>query len=665
MYNLSINQKKLIEFFILAFLFLSLNFIGKQNYILFNNIIEIMTVILGFTLIVVSINTIKTGENNYFHILAIIFGFVSIINLFYILLSGYYNRGIQLNIFDEYYECVMLIISFNYINKKIYWHKMLYLHIIIAIFIVLGIIGFNFIIINSMDKYFLTLLYQISKGLLAICFTVTFLSIMKCKVNVLNNNKYGLLMAVVFEILSCISFIIYGNVYGAGNILGNLFKLIACYYAFKATLKGIIIDPYTNLFEKFENKAYELENVNEKLYEANHKIQNIEKLNERFINLIPDGLLIVRDRKIESANKRFLDMLEIDNENELKNKLFIEILDKQYHGIFLNRINSPDKGVLERQQEYEFVWKNRKKWVETTSLIVNDEDGEYIISAIRNIEDRKKAEEAVQLLELKRKEENMKNDFFANISHELRTPINVIYSALQVENNYLEDDSAKKLILKYNKIIRQNCLRLMRLINNIIDITKIETSFFKPNCKIENIVSVVEDITMSIIEYAESKKIKLIFDTEVEEAYVSCDSDLIERIMLNLLSNAVKYGKENGGIEVYICKSSENSISISVKDDGIGIPDEMKVKIFDRFLKVDNSLSRRTEGSGIGLSLVKQLVEIHKGTITCNSKLNEGSEFEVIFPTVEYSINTPNTEEINQPKNAIKPTEIEFSDIYY
>ncbi len=667
MYNLSINQKKVIECFLLILLCLSLNFIGKQNYTLFHNIIETTTTILGLTLMLVSLNIIKTSNNNYFHILAIILGFGSIINLFCIVLSNYYNRGIQLSIFAEYYECVMLNISFKYINKEIEWNKILCINIIIMLFTILGIVGFDFVIINYIDKYALTLFQQVSKGILTICFSIILLSIIKCKGNVLNDNKYDLLMAVLFEILSCLLLTLYGHIYEVSNVLEDLFKLMAYYYAFKTMLKGIVIDPYTNLFKKFENKTYELESANEKLHEANHKVQNVEKLNERFINLIPDGLLIVRDRKIESANRRFLDMLEIENENELKNKWFIEILDKEYHGIFLNRINSTDKSTLEKQQEYEFVWENRKKWVETTSLIVNDGDGEYIISAIRNIEDRKKAEEAVQLLELKKKEENMKNDFFANISHELRTPINVIYSALQVENNCLHDDSAKELIFKYNKIIRQNCLRLMRLINNIIDITRIETSFFRPNYHIENIVSVVEDITMSIIEYAESKKIKLIFDTEVEEAYVSCDSDLIERIMLNLLSNAVKYGKENGNIEVYICKSSENNISISVKDDGIGIPDEMKVKIFDRFLKVDNSLSRRTEGSGIGLSLVKQLVEIHRGTITCKSKLNEGSKFEIILPTVEYLQNASDIEgsNINHSENAIKSTEIEFSDIYY
>nr|WP_157228416.1 HAMP domain-containing sensor histidine kinase [Clostridium saccharoperbutylacetonicum] len=414
------------------------------------------------------------------------------------------------------------------------------------------------------------------------------------------------------------------------------------------------------------NKSQELEIANKKIDKISHKAANIEKLNDKFINLIPDGIIIIRDKKIESVNDRLLNMFDINDELEVEKADFDKILDSSQLDIFMSRINSMDSRILEKPQEYEIKWDGMKKWVEVKSLIANDERGEYIISAIRNIEDRKKVEEAEKLLELKNKEESLKNDFFANISHELRTPINVIYSALQVQNGYLKKDNCNENVLKYNLIIKQNCLRLMRLINNIIDITRIESSFFIPNYKIENIVYLVEEITMSIAVYVKSKNIKLIFDTEVEEAYVNCDSNLIERIMLNVLSNAVKYGKEGGNIFVNIYKDGENNILISVKDDGMGIPSDMQANIFERFSKVDNSISRKIEGSGIGLSLVKQLVEIQQGTIVCESELNVGSEFKITFPTVEYSLeDVTDEEQLNcYSNNAIETAEIEFSDIY-
>lgn len=258
-----------------------------------------------------------------------------------------------------------------------------------------------------------------------------------------------------------------------------------------------------------------------------------------------------------------------------------------------------------------------------------------------------------------------RNELFTNISHELRTPINVIYSVLQMQMNYYDNLSIED-ITKYNKIIKQNCLRLIRLVNNIIDLSRIEAGFFKPLFAVENIISTIENITLSITTYAENKKINVVFDTEMEELYCNCDSNLIERVMLNLLSNSVKCGRENGTIKVCIYKTDSHNVTISVEDDGIGIPDEMQKKIFERFQKVDSSLSRQNEGSGIGLSLVKSLVEIQGGTVICKSKLNVGTEFLITFPIYNEDNNLASSMEnhILYEKNSTEKVNIEFSDIY-
>lgn len=257
-----------------------------------------------------------------------------------------------------------------------------------------------------------------------------------------------------------------------------------------------------------------------------------------------------------------------------------------------------------------------------------------------------------------------RNEFFTNISHELRTPLNVIYSVLQMEMNYYDNLSIEN-IEKYNKIIKLNCLRLIKLVNNIIDISRIDAGFFKPLYTVENIINVIENITMSIKAYVENKKMNLVFDTEMEELYCNCDSNLIERIMLNLLSNAVKYGIEKGTIRVLIYRDDCN-VFISVKDNGIGIPEEMQKKIFERFQKVDTSLSRQSEGSGIGLSLVKSLVEIQGGTIICNSKIEEGTEFLLTLPLGrgEDSLNSEIEKHVLYEKDNNEIVNIEFSDIY-
>ncbi|MVX66036.1 PAS domain S-box protein [Clostridium chromiireducens] len=674
MYKFPINRKKVIEFLHIASMCIFLYLFSKQSYVTFHTIIEIITVVLGLTLMLIALGTTKICDNNYFHVLAIIFGFIGVIDLFHVLtykgISAFNNdsnMSVQLSILGTYYECIMLTLSSIYINKKLNFNKVFILNFAIVIFGLSSIIIVDIFPNCYIEGTGLTFFHEISEYIFSLCFLSILFRIIKSKIEIVKENKVDLIMASIFQMTSFLLFTSYNDIYGGISLVGHLFKILAYYYGFKVIFKCIVVNPYSILFKKLNHKVSELESVNKNLIKANQKAHTIEQLHEKFINFIPDGILVVREKKIESANKRFLNMLEINDDKKLLNMNFIDIIDSSYLEIFQSRVNNMDKHILEKPQQYEFIWENKRKWFEVTSLIVNDESGEYLISTIRDIEDRKKAEEAEQLLKLKIKEETMKDEFFANMSHELRTPINVIYSALQVENNYLKNENINQPIIKYNKIIRQNCLRLIRLINNIIDTTRIETSFFKPNYNIENIVSIVEDITMSIVEYVESKKISLIFDTEIEEAYVKCDSDLIERIMLNILSNAVKYGKEGGNIEVYIHQSSEDNISILIKDDGIGIADEMKNKIFDRFLKVDTSLSRKTEGSGIGLSLVKQLVEMHNGTITFESELNCGTEFKVTFPVVEYTLEACATIEkpITYQKNIIESAEIEFSDIYY
>lgn len=271
----------------------------------------------------------------------------------------------------------------------------------------------------------------------------------------------------------------------------------------------------------------------------------------------------------------------------------------------------------------------------------------------------------LEKINLKLKEyEKLRTDFFANISHELKTPINVIFCAEQIidfslKQNQCNDDNLNK----YLKMIKQNSYRLTRLIGNLIDITKIDDLNFEVKLINADIIQVVEDITMSVAAFVEDKGISLIFDTEVEEKVIAFDPNQIERVILNLLSNAIKFTDKAGEIFVSIYLE-DNNVCLSVKDTGIGIPENMLNSIFDRFIQVDNALPKNHEGSGIGLSLVKSLVEMHNGSINVKSKLGEGSEFIVSLP----DITIPNSEQAldstNMENDYIKKINIEFSDIY-
>jgi two-component system, OmpR family, phosphate regulon sensor histidine kinase PhoR len=277
-------------------------------------------------------------------------------------------------------------------------------------------------------------------------------------------------------------------------------------------------------------------------------------------------------------------------------------------------------------------------------------------------------EENTVLLSKIKEYEELRNVFFANLSHELRTPLNVIFSAQQMMDFIISKQSCedcKHQISKYNKIVKQNCYRLIRLIGNLIDITKIDAKYFEVNKKNCDIVSIVGSITQSVSDYIKDKHIELLFSSELEKRVIAFDPDKVERIMLNLLSNAVKFTAKKGQINVKI-KLVDGYVAISVIDNGIGISKEMQGTIFERFIQADKSITRNREGSGIGLSLVKSLVDLHQGRISLTSEQGKGSEFVVMLPdeTLPLEDSVACTYDSNDQDNDIERINIEFSDIY-
>lgn len=258
--------------------------------------------------------------------------------------------------------------------------------------------------------------------------------------------------------------------------------------------------------------------------------------------------------------------------------------------------------------------------------------------------------------------DKVKTEFFANISHELKTPLNVILASTQLLDLYNSKENYNNIhekIEKTSSTIKQNIFRLSRLINNIIDITRVDTGYLELQLTNHNIVSLVEEITMSVVDYFENKGISINFDTEIEEKIIALDREKIERVMLNLLSNSVKFTNSGGKIMVKVC-DGDDFVAISVQDTGIGIPIEKQDIIFERFRQVDKSFSRNNEGSGIGLSLVKSLVELHGGSVTVKSIYGKGSEFIITLPVIQME---GDKEDSIIESFCEKKKEIEFSDI--
>ena len=246
---------------------------------------------------------------------------------------------------------------------------------------------------------------------------------------------------------------------------------------------------------------------------------------------------------------------------------------------------------------------------------------------------RKEMEKNEQLFKKVLSLEQNKNNYFVNLSHELRTPLNVLSSINQLIKEFTKKDNfiTPEKLSYYMGIMDRNCSRLLSLINNLIDHTKIENNSYIINKKDEDIVYLVEETVLDMKDYIEEKGLELIFDTDVEEKVIRCDKIDIERCIINLVGNAVKFTSEGGLIEVLL-QDLDDKVKIIVKDNGIGISEENQKVIFDRFNQVVDESSEQKGGSGLGLTITKQLITLHNGEIYVESEVGVGSEFIIILP---------------------------------
>ena len=274
-----------------------------------------------------------------------------------------------------------------------------------------------------------------------------------------------------------------------------------------------------------------------------------------------------------------------------------------------------------------------------------------VLYSIRRYElNRAKLANQVKLDEVKLKEreetDRMKSRFFANISHEFRTPLTLIKGpAERISRNSSGEETEKQ-----TDVIKRNADRLLGLINQLLDLSKLEAGKLELKASKQNIVSFVKGITMSFESVAEGKDIALKVIPDKEQIELYFDKEKMTKIMTNLLSNAFKFTPDGGQITVSL-NEYDNIIRVKVRDTGIGISNEELPKLFDRFYQVDSSQTREHEGTGIGLALTKELVELHHGTISVDSKLNEGTKFTIELPLGRKHLKD---EEIVQAEDPVK-----------
>lgn len=231
-----------------------------------------------------------------------------------------------------------------------------------------------------------------------------------------------------------------------------------------------------------------------------------------------------------------------------------------------------------------------------------------------------KAKSDIEYLERLQK---MRSQFLANVSHELRTPIFAIQGYLEtLLNGALDDPEVNKHFLQKAE---NHTVNLSNLLNDLIDISMIESGEMRMSYRYFDINSFIRNIILEFTSLAEEKGLKLVFSNGKEDLLVFGDKEKLKQVFVNLVQNAIKY-TDTGIIEV-ITVEDKKFVNVIVKDTGIGIPQEDLKRIFERFYRVDKARSRSVGGTGLGLAIAKHIVEAHNSVIEVSSVLNEGTQF--------------------------------------
>ncbi|PRR83435.1 sensor histidine kinase [Clostridium vincentii] len=395
------------------------------------------------------------------------------------------------------------------------------------------------------------------------------------------------------------------------------------------TLEKLLNSPYKGLFNNLYNQNLNMNKINNEIEKKNMElefsqvlIRKKERMFKNFFTNIPMPLAIV------SSNERIL----------FTNSSFKDLIDKKMIKSIINRkifsLISVEDNIMEDANSQvkiisgQVIINNEIKYIDMEFMEISENKDDILI-IFNDVTSKVKINKLKTQMENTSFQEKIKRDFLSNISHDLKTPINVIYSAAQLIDVYIKGNKIDQLN-KYIVISKLNCMTLITLTNNLIDNSRIYSDYLSVNLQNENIVRIVEETVTSLVDYAKSKKINLIFDTDNEEIYLNIDEDFIKRIVINIISNSIKFSKENGEISVLITTLAEE-VLIKFKDNGVGMDEEFTKTAFSRYSMSNKNKNLNKTGTGIGLFVVKNLVEKQGGNISIKSKIDKGTEIEVKF----------------------------------
>lgn len=423
-------------------------------------------------------------------------------------------------------------------------------------------------------------------------------------------------------------------------------KVSKCINKFK-TVDDICIEVITTKIETDDSNILLsiIVDISE-MEEALKQLEANQKTYRALAQNLPDGIVVI-DKESKDyiyQNKSMIKILKKVKMDSI-NKFINDYISNEYYG---------------QTKRYE-IDKNKSCFASIT--IIDRKEEQQLLAIVRLLENEERVLEAIKELDLVNAQHHVKNEFLINTSKLLKDPINNVANMNKIlEQNKSEFNS--KHIENYTKLVKQNCYRLQRVINNMNEIVDVENGV----CSVEFVYCDIINLTKYIVDcvngYLNDKGVYIKFNSDINYSILKIDLDKVQKIILNLISNAIKFSEIGSLIEVYIYKEND-FINIAIKDNGVGIPKDRLKFIFTKFGQVDKTLSRNTEGCGVGLTLVKAFLKLQGGYINVNSEEGRGSEFIISLKEFK-NIDEKVLVDTNELKDSIfENMHIEFADIYF
>jgi len=337
---------------------------------------------------------------------------------------------------------------------------------------------------------------------------------------------------------------------------------------------------------------------------------------ERTLQGMLAGVLVVdhesRVRLMNSAAKHIFGIPSEDGTGKLLSQV---VKDEEVHDL----VRSCLAGNAEASAELSIFSPDERIFQVQTSLLRGDNgDVSGVVATFNDITELRSVE-------------RMKSEFVSTVSHELRTPLTSIKGFTRTLLEDTEGFYDRETQIEFYRIIDTECDRLVRLINDLLNLSRIESGRALDLVLSEvNLGDLINRVVDSQRAYTDRHEFQVIVQDDLPK--ITADRDKIDQVLTNLLSNAIKYSPDGGKITVHARDAEENRVAVSVTDEGIGIPDDQMARLFTRFHRVDSRDSRKQYGTGIGLYLVKHLIEAHQGEVSVESESGEGSTFTFILP---------------------------------